>query len=84
MRRGGACARCSSTSNDIREVCQPVAHSFEIASVADRSSAEHLAQLVEDAVRDGRLDRGPAQLFYATRILGERQDAVAPVAGLSR
>ncbi len=57
---------------------------IEIASTADRSPAEHLAQLVVDAVRDGRLDRGPAQLFYAKRILGERQDAVAPFAGLSR
>ncbi len=59
-----------------RAVCQPVAPLVEIPSGADRSAAEHLAQQVVDAVRDGRLDRGPGQLFYATRILGERPDAV--------
>lgn len=67
-----------------REVCEPLARLVGVPSGAERSAAEHLAQLVVDAVRDGRLDRGPAQLFYATRVLGERQDVVAPVAGLSR
>lgn len=67
-----------------REVCEPLARLVGVPSSAERSTAEHLAQLVVDAVRDGRLDRGPAQLFYATRVLGERQDVVVPVAGLSR
>jgi hypothetical protein len=67
-----------------RSVCQPVPQLVEIPSSADRSAAEHLAQLVVDAVRDGRLDRSAARLFYATRVLGERQDEVVPVAGFSR
>jgi hypothetical protein len=67
-----------------RERFEPLRPSVEVVGGADRSPAEHLAQLVVDAVHDGRLERGPAQLFYATRVLGHRLDSAAPAAGVSR
>ncbi len=63
---------------------QPLWPSAEIESPADRSPAEHVAQLVIDAVGDGRLDQSGAQLFYARRVLGDSLNSLVPVSGLSR
>jgi hypothetical protein len=67
-----------------RRVHRPLPPGVEVASAADRSPAEHLAQLVVDAVQEGRLAQEPAQLFYARRVLGDSLNSLVPVSGLSR
>jgi hypothetical protein len=67
-----------------RERFQPLAGSADMVSAGDRSTTEHLTQLVVDAVRDGRLDQASAQLFYARRVLGDSLNSLVPVSGLSR